>query len=168
MFESVMVLLLPAVPAPQVLDALLAYRLVYYVLPFGVALVLLSAHEVHQHRERLATVRSWARKSLDLVVPQAIALLVFGAGFVLLLILARGLLHRLDAAWHVTMWLLGAGIAASLLKGLDYEEALLLSAATATVAWCAAAPALGDAPRPVRRRYGRWCKAVVRQLTAPH
>ena len=164
-FESIMVLLLPSVPAPQMLGVLLAYRLVYYLLPFGLALMLVSAHEADQHRERLATVRSWARKSLGLVVPQAIALLVFGAGFllllsgatpavesrlamldrfvplsllelshlvgsavgVLLLILARGLFHRLDAAWHVTMWLLGAGIAASLLKGLDYEEALLLA-----------------------------------------
>jgi phosphatidylglycerol lysyltransferase len=166
-FESIMVLLLPAVPAPQMLGALLAYRIVYYVLPFGAALVLLSAHEAGRHRERLAAARSWARRSLDLVVPQAIALLAFGAGFllllsgatpgaesrlamlgrwlplsvlelshlagsavgVLLLILARGLLQRLDGAWHVTMWLLGAGIAASLLKGFDYEEALLLAAA---------------------------------------
>jgi len=47
-----------------------------------------------------------------------------GAG---LLLLARGLQRRLDAAWLLTTFLLAAGIAASLLKGLDYEEALLLS-----------------------------------------
>jgi phosphatidylglycerol lysyltransferase len=47
-----------------------------------------------------------------------------GAG---LLLLARGLQRRLDAAWLLTTLLLAAGIAASLLKGLDYEEALLLS-----------------------------------------
>jgi len=46
---------------------------------------------------------------------------------VALVILARGLYYRLDAAWHLTLWLLGAGVAASLLKGLDYEEALLLA-----------------------------------------
>ncbi|MDR3419044.1 MAG: bifunctional lysylphosphatidylglycerol flippase/synthetase MprF [Nevskia sp.] len=45
-----------------------------------------------------------------------------------LLILARGLYQRLDGAWWTTMVLLAAGIAASLLKGLDYEEATLLSA----------------------------------------
>lgn len=172
-FESIMVLLLPAVPAPQMLGALLAYRLVYYVLPFALALILLSVHEAGRHHERLARARTWVRRSLDLVVPQAIALLVFGVGFllllsgatpgaesrlatlgrflplpvlelshlagsavgVLLLILARGLLQRLDGAWHVTMWLLGAGIVASLLKGLDYEEALLLAAALVPLWW---------------------------------
>jgi phosphatidylglycerol lysyltransferase len=45
-----------------------------------------------------------------------------------LLILARGLFQRLDGAWWTTMLLLAAGIAASLLKGLDYEEATLLGA----------------------------------------
>lgn len=44
----------------------------------------------------------------------------------LLLILARGLQRRLDAAWHLTVLLLGAGIAFSLLKGLAYEQAVIL------------------------------------------
>ncbi len=48
---------------------------------------------------------------------------------VALLIVARGLYRRLNAAYHVTVGLLLAGIALSLLKGLDYEEALVLSAA---------------------------------------
>ncbi len=172
-FESVLVLLLPDVPTPQMLGALLGYRLVYYALPFVLALGLLSYHELHRQRERLTEALSWTRKSLDFVVPQAMALLVFGAGFllllsgatpaaaariaalerflplpvlelshlagsavgVLLLILARGLFLRLDGAWHVTMWLLGAGIVASLLKGLDYEEATLLAAAMLPLWW---------------------------------
>jgi phosphatidylglycerol lysyltransferase len=41
-------------------------------------------------------------------------------------LLARGIQRRLDGAYWVTLALLAAGIAASLLKGLDYEEALLL------------------------------------------
>lgn len=49
---------------------------------------------------------------------------VTGAG---LLLLARGLQRRLDAAYHLTLTLLGAGILFSLLKGLDYEEAIALS-----------------------------------------
>jgi phosphatidylglycerol lysyltransferase len=44
-----------------------------------------------------------------------------------LLLLARGLQWRLDAAYLLTLGILICGIAASLLKGLDYEEALLLS-----------------------------------------
>ena len=172
-FESILVLLLPDVPTPQMLGALLGYRLIYYALPFVLALLLLSSHELRRQRERLTEALSWTRKSLDFVVPQAMALLVFGAGFllllsgatpgaesrlaaldrflplpvlelshlagsavgVLLMILARGLLLRLDGAWHVTMWLLGGGIVASLLKGLDYEEALLLTAAMLPLWW---------------------------------
>ena len=48
---------------------------------------------------------------------------VIGVG---LLILARGLFRRLSAAYHLTFWLLVAGIWASLLKGLDFEEATYL------------------------------------------
>ncbi|MEP6690269.1 MAG: bifunctional lysylphosphatidylglycerol flippase/synthetase MprF [Gemmatimonadaceae bacterium] len=47
-----------------------------------------------------------------------------GAG---LLILARGLQRKLDAAYHLTIALLGAGILFALLKAIDYEEALILS-----------------------------------------
>lgn len=46
---------------------------------------------------------------------------------VVLLILARGLWRRLDAAWWLTLLLLAGGVAASLLKGLDYEEASFLA-----------------------------------------
>ena len=49
-FETIMVLLLPGVPAPQMLAALLAYRLVYYALPFGVAFCCCPAHELRQQR----------------------------------------------------------------------------------------------------------------------
>ena len=46
-----------------------------------------------------------------------------GAG---LIVLAQGIQRRLDAAWHLTIVLLGVGIAASLGKGLDFEEAAIL------------------------------------------
>ncbi len=42
-----------------------------------------------------------------------------------LVILARALYRRVDAAYHLAFWLLTAGALASLIKGLDYEEALL-------------------------------------------
>jgi phosphatidylglycerol lysyltransferase len=44
-----------------------------------------------------------------------------------LLLLARGLQRRLDTAYHFTVILLAAGIFFSLLKGLDYEEAAVLT-----------------------------------------
>lgn len=43
-----------------------------------------------------------------------------------LMILARGLFRRLDGAFHLTVAVLAAGILFSLLKGFDYEEALIL------------------------------------------
>ena len=44
-----------------------------------------------------------------------------------LLILARGLQRRLDAAYHLTVIVLSGGIFLQLLKGGDYEEAIVLS-----------------------------------------
>ena len=44
----------------------------------------------------------------------------------LLLLLSQGLARRLDAAWYFSSALLALGIATSLLKGADYEEASLL------------------------------------------
>lgn len=43
-----------------------------------------------------------------------------------LLVIARGLQRRMDAAYHAAVLLLGAGVALSLLKGLDFEEAFVL------------------------------------------
>ncbi len=44
-----------------------------------------------------------------------------------LILVARGLQRRLDAAWWLAVFLLGLGILCSLLKGLDFEEATLLT-----------------------------------------
>ena len=49
---------------------------------------------------------------------------IVGAG---LIILARGLQRRLDAAYHLTIILFAAGIVFSLAKGFDYEEAIVLA-----------------------------------------
>jgi phosphatidylglycerol lysyltransferase len=53
-----------------------------------------------------------------------------------LLLLARGLQRRLDVAYHITTALLGAGIVFSLLKGLDYEEAIILGIMLAVLLAC--------------------------------
>ena len=48
-FESVVLLLLsPQIPSAQVLSSLLAYRVVYYLLPLGVATGLLGMYELSQ------------------------------------------------------------------------------------------------------------------------
>ena len=50
-----------------------------------------------------------------------------------LLLLARGIQRRLSGAYWITAILLGVGIAASLFKGLDFEEALFLGALLAAL-----------------------------------
>ncbi|HEY2274705.1 MAG TPA: bifunctional lysylphosphatidylglycerol flippase/synthetase MprF [Steroidobacteraceae bacterium] len=67
---------------------------------------------------------------LDRFLPLAVLELSHLAGSVIglgLLVLARALFRRVEAAYHITVWLLVAGICASLLKGLDFEEATLLA-----------------------------------------
>jgi phosphatidylglycerol lysyltransferase len=63
-------------------------------------------------------------------LPLAILELSHLAGSVIglgLIILSRGLFRRVQAAYHISFWLLAGGIAASLLKGLDFEEATILA-----------------------------------------
>ncbi|HTV94813.1 MAG TPA: bifunctional lysylphosphatidylglycerol flippase/synthetase MprF [Steroidobacteraceae bacterium] len=165
-FESVLLLLFRTMPADQLLGALLAYRIIYYLVPFAAALCLLGAHELWVHRGPMVRIGQLGRTWLGAVTPQASAILVFLAGAVLLLsgetpavgvrlellrrfvplpilelshllgsavgvgllVLAHGLYRRLDAAWYLTMWLLCAGVLLSLLKGFDFEEAIILGA----------------------------------------
>jgi len=163
-FESVVTLLLaPLLPAAQVLGALIFYRLLYYVLPFFMALVLFTSLELLQHRQRLGQLQQLLHSARQLL-PALISLGAFAAGTlllfsgvtpsidsrltwllqvlplpllemshlmgsisgVLLLLLARSLYRRYDSAFRITQSLLLAGILFSLLKGLDWEEALLL------------------------------------------
>jgi phosphatidylglycerol lysyltransferase len=63
-------------------------------------------------------------------LPLAILELSHLAGSVIglgLVVLSRALFRRVHAAYHISFWLLAAGIAASLLKGLDFEEATVLA-----------------------------------------
>jgi phosphatidylglycerol lysyltransferase len=67
---------------------------------------------------------------LNLVIPLGIIEASHFVGSVvgvLLLLLSQGLARRLDVAYYVSALALGAGIVASLLKGGDYEEALVLA-----------------------------------------
>ena len=84
--KAVLVLLFRTVPADQLLGSLLAYRIIYYFVPFGVALCLLGAHELWMHRGPMVRVGQLARTWLGAMTPQASAIAVFGAGAVLLLV----------------------------------------------------------------------------------
>lgn len=50
-----------------------------------------------------------------------------------LIVLAGALRRRVSAAYHITLGLLAAGVAASLLKGLDVEEAVILAIVAAVL-----------------------------------
>jgi phosphatidylglycerol lysyltransferase len=163
-FEAVILLTLPGVPADALLGSLLAYRAVYYFVPLLFGTLLFGSKELSEQRSRLAWAQELASIYIAPVVPQVAGALTFLAGALLLfsgatpavderlafldqflplavlevshlvgslvgiglLVLARALFRRVQAAYHICVWLLVAGVFASLLKGLDFEEAILL------------------------------------------
>ncbi len=169
-FETLMVLQLGgAVPTEVLLGALLAYRVIFYLVPFVVALILLSLHEFRRQRGRLTRTASFVAGSYarwgEPLLPAAVGVMTIVGGVILLVsgatpavrgriaalvdvlplgvielshfagsiagaalvVLGWALTRRLDAAWHLSRGLIVVGIAASLLKGLDWEEALALT-----------------------------------------
>ncbi|MCC6318740.1 MAG: bifunctional lysylphosphatidylglycerol flippase/synthetase MprF [Gemmatimonadaceae bacterium] len=169
-FETLMVLQFgDTVRADRLLGAILAWRAVYYLLPFTGAIALLVTHEARWQRARLARAASMVSAGFERwaepLLPTAIGAMTMIGGAMLLLsgatpslhgrmrmlvdvmplgvvelshfaasvagtglvVLGWALTRRLDAAAQLTRVLLGVGIAASLLKGLDYEEATALS-----------------------------------------
>jgi phosphatidylglycerol lysyltransferase len=82
-----------------------------------------------------------------------------------LLILSQGLTRRLDAAYYMTMVALGVGVATSVLKGLDVEEALILMVML-VVLW-RARPAFDRRAAFFETRFSAsWIAAVVGALGA--
>jgi phosphatidylglycerol lysyltransferase len=165
-FESIMILFLSStLSAVLVLSALIAYRIIYYILPFIAGALLLANEEWKANREHLKRVSKQLTGWISGITPQVLAFVVFISGVILLLsgatpelasrlhwlkhfvpffviewshflgglagiwllILARGLQRRLDAAYHLALLLLLAGIVFSLLKGFDYEVAIILA-----------------------------------------
>lgn len=162
--EASMVLLLPDQPPEVVLAGVLAYRVVYYLLPFAIAALMVLGNEVIENAHLVRTVGRTLGGLLVRFAPHLSGILVMVAGLVLLIsgaspaienrlhtlsdavplalleashmlasvvgvllvIVARGLFRRLDAAYFFAMAALGAGAVFSLLKGFDYEEATLL------------------------------------------
>lgn len=163
-FEAVMMVGLNAAGRADVLAALLLYRLIYYVLPFGIAALTLAAVALRTHEDALRKGGSTLVAVLRPLAPPLAAGVAFIAGIVLLisgslpaeterlgwlrdtlplslievshligsvvglslLVIARGLYRRLRRAWVTTLALLIAGALASLLKGIDFEEAVVL------------------------------------------
>jgi phosphatidylglycerol lysyltransferase len=84
-FESLIVLLLkPFTESATLVPALIAYRVVYYLIPLSVAAVALVADELRQRRSQAARVRAAMGWLSGRLTPFVLALLTFFAGIVLL------------------------------------------------------------------------------------
>lgn len=162
-FEGIILLAIPDVPAGALLASLLLFRFFYYLLPMGLAAAALAFFELKDRHEVLTKHVARVGSSLGASIPLVSAILVFVGGFILmvsgalpaehdrmailryavplpfveashfvasiigtlLVIVAYGLARRLESAWRTAMLLLLLGAAFSLLKGIDYEEAVV-------------------------------------------
>lgn len=110
-FEAVVTALLsPVVPTPQLLGALVAYRVTYYVLPFVTALLLFGGHEIVQVikqriLKRESTEMPAASRSL---MASILALAVFLGGAILLFsaVTPTGAQRLLTLTNALPLWLL--------------------------------------------------------------
>lgn len=95
---------------------------IFALIAFGAGAILLVSSALPAPAERVRFVREIV--PLPLVELSAYFAAMAGVGLILL---ARGLQRRLDAAYHLTVWLLGAGIVFSLGRAFDIEQALVLA-----------------------------------------
>jgi phosphatidylglycerol lysyltransferase len=83
--ESIVVLLLkPYLPVSTLLGALITYRFVYYLVPFGVGVVLLAMHELRPQALRVLGVAGAVAGWVPRLVPQVLSGAVFLTGAILL------------------------------------------------------------------------------------
>ncbi len=192
-FETVILVALgPLAPQSAILGSLLAYRVIYYLVPLIAGVGLLAGHELLERRPAITRLSRLVGRWAPEIIAPALTFTIFLGGVILLasgavpaahgrlswlhdllplpvlevshfvgslvgialLILARGLQRRLDAAYLLATVLLGTGILTSLLKGFNYEEALILSLMLAALL-------------PCRRYFYRRASLLDEPLTAP-
>ncbi|GAA3874313.1 bifunctional lysylphosphatidylglycerol flippase/synthetase MprF [Celeribacter arenosi] len=168
-FETVIIAALPAsVPAVEAAAGLLLFRLVYYLVPFSLALVLLALSELRMASTKAPTpfIRALAPvfAAVSSTVPLAMAAMIFVSGIFMLLsavipassefaedmemllplifveggallssaigaallMVAHGMLRRIEGAYWLAAGALVAGIVASLMQGLDFSRVIVL------------------------------------------
>ncbi|MEQ1508132.1 MAG: phosphatidylglycerol lysyltransferase domain-containing protein, partial [Myxococcota bacterium] len=171
---ALVLLAAPYVDGVVVIGAVLAWRVVYDLLPLAITAVVLAGFELRRLRaskvgEPLEQMGGLAGRFARSLAPPALAGLAFAGGLVLLgsslrpadvdrlgwlsrvlplavvetshavsamvgvglLFVARGLWTRLRAAWTTLLALCVAGGVLALLRGLDWEEAVLLGGVVA-------------------------------------
>lgn len=83
-FETVIMLLLSSrMPAPAILGSLVVYRGIYYLLPLGIATVLLVIHELSNKKEKLSRLAGVFGRWTSLLTPHFLAVSTFLGGAVL-------------------------------------------------------------------------------------
>ena len=83
-FESVMLLGLPEVPAASLLSAILMFRCIYYFVPLGLAAIVLAAYELSLQHAHISRAQDTAMEWVGDIGPQVMAAIVLLAGVVLL------------------------------------------------------------------------------------
>lgn len=85
-FETVLLLLIgPGTTPAVVIASLLAYRVIYYLLPFAVAVVTLGGLEVARHRHALGQAARTAQAWTTAITPRVLSVSTFLGGVALLL-----------------------------------------------------------------------------------
>lgn len=84
-FETVILLFLsPILPASAVLGSLVLYRIVYYLFPLGIALVLLGFYEIFQDKKKEESVEDRLDQGISVLLPSMFAFIAVVNGAVLL------------------------------------------------------------------------------------
>jgi phosphatidylglycerol lysyltransferase len=164
-FESTFMLLAgDQFPPEQLLSALIAYRLAYYIIPLILAGLFLVIYETKTHRIIYDLKFHYLFRYFYLATPRIFSVLLLVGGCVLLfsgatpgvqerldwlvffiplpliefshlinslvgvgmIFLSRAVSIKLDSAYYATVVLLCVGMVASLAKGWDFEEAIIL------------------------------------------
>jgi phosphatidylglycerol lysyltransferase len=97
-FEAVMIATLPTVDQPGLLAALLAYRVIYYLLPLLVAAVLIAVTEGRAWHRPFRQFFAGTQSLVSSIAPMMLAVLVSGGGIVLLI---SGSLPAVQLRMHV-------------------------------------------------------------------
>ncbi len=84
-FEASMMIALPSIPRDELLGTLLLFRVVYYFIPFALALVILGAYEIARRRHVLARAVDLAADIMKPIAPILLGGGVFVAGSALLI-----------------------------------------------------------------------------------
>lgn len=178
-FETVIIAALPAgVAVEQAAAGLLMFRLIYYLVPFGLALLTLSAFELRMAVGPIGSSRLQSLtpvfRAVSAIVPLAMAAMIFASGVFMLfsaiipastdlaeemellmpvalvesgallssaigavlIVVAHGLLRRVEGAYWLAVMALTGSIAAALLNGWDLDRAVIIAVALLVLLPC--------------------------------